>query len=322
MGLGTRLGGYYYRENLSKLLMQLDAVNDDIESLAATLEVNVSQILMQLDVFNDDVEWVATTTGKNISKLFIQLDAVNDYTKLVAATIEIKIFLLFIQLDAVQRLAIIEQAEITKRYCGDGVWYRVAYMNMSNPSQQCPSAWREYNTGEFRVCGRPNSTILLEVVLPSFSLVILYIDSKVCGRVIAIQVGTPNAFYTNQEINDTYLDGVSITNGSPRKHIWSYVGSLYQNGCQCDVQPPSFVGNNYYCETSRPTNHSEIEHEFSGSGEQCNHEGTCCTGTNTPPWLSVSLPSPTNDDLEVRICGDQSTDNEDTPIELLEIFVQ
>ena len=27
--------------------------------------------------------------------------------------------------------------------CGDGLWYRVAYLNMSDPSQQCPSAWRE-----------------------------------------------------------------------------------------------------------------------------------------------------------------------------------
>ena len=27
--------------------------------------------------------------------------------------------------------------------CGDGVWYRVAHLNMSDPSQHCPSAWRE-----------------------------------------------------------------------------------------------------------------------------------------------------------------------------------
>ena len=57
-------------------------------------------------------------------------------------------------------------------------------------------------------------------------------------------------------------------------------------------------------------------------GEQCSHEGTCCTGANTPPWFSVSLRSPTNDDIEVRIMGTESTTNEDTPIELLEIYVQ
>ena len=53
----------------------------------------------------------------------------------------------------------------------------------------------------------------------------------------------------------------------------------------------------------------------------CSHEGTCCTGTNTPPWFSVNLSSPTSDDIEVRIMGTESTDNEDTPIALLEIYV-
>ena len=56
-------------------------------------------------------------------------------------------------------------------------------------------------------------------------------------------------------------------------------------------------------------------------GQQCDHEGTCCT-TKSPPWFSVELPNPTNDDIEVRICGDEGTDNEDTPIELLEIYIQ
>ena len=36
--------------------------------------------------------------------------------------------------------------------CGDGLWYRVAYINMSDPSQQCPSAWREYTSDGIRVC--------------------------------------------------------------------------------------------------------------------------------------------------------------------------
>ena len=27
--------------------------------------------------------------------------------------------------------------------CGTGLWWRVAYLDMTEPSQQCPSAWRE-----------------------------------------------------------------------------------------------------------------------------------------------------------------------------------
>ena len=43
--------------------------------------------------------------------------------------------------------------------CGGSTgWRRVAYLNMSDPSQQCPSVWREYTTSH-RVCDRrSNST--------------------------------------------------------------------------------------------------------------------------------------------------------------------
>ena len=38
--------------------------------------------------------------------------------------------------------------------CGGSTgWRRVAYLNMSDPSQQCPSVWREITTPH-RVCGR------------------------------------------------------------------------------------------------------------------------------------------------------------------------
>ena len=36
--------------------------------------------------------------------------------------------------------------------CGEGLWHRVAYLNMSNSSQQCPSAWREYNSSGIKLC--------------------------------------------------------------------------------------------------------------------------------------------------------------------------
>ena len=38
-------------------------------------------------------------------------------------------------------------------------------------------------------------------------------------------------------------------------------------------------------------------------------------------WLSRELPKPTSDDIEVRICGDEGTDNERTPVELVEVYV-
>ena len=49
--------------------------------------------------------------------------------------------------------------------CGDGPWHRVAYLNMSDPSQQCPSAWREYTE-----C--VHDQLLLEEVVPVLSIVL------------------------------------------------------------------------------------------------------------------------------------------------------
>ena len=46
---------------------------------------------------------------------------------------------------------------LTQPACGPGLWWSVAYLNMTDPSQQCPPAWREYNTSGVRACGRPDN---------------------------------------------------------------------------------------------------------------------------------------------------------------------
>ena len=216
--------------------------------------------------------------------------------------------------------------------CGGGTWYRIAYLNMSDSSQQCPPAWRNYNISGVRACGRPFTS---RESCSSTTYITGRLYSKVCGRVIGYQVVSPDAFLPDGGINQAYADGVSITYGQPRTHIWSYVGGYTDflessNTCPCtysnSTPPPKFVGDNYYCESA---NEAELE-TFAGQffamdklwdGQQCDHEGTCCTA-KSPPWFSVELPNPTNDDIEVRICGDEGTNNEDTPIELLEIYIQ
>ena len=77
--------------------------------------------------------------------------------------------------------------------CGDGLWHRVAYLNMSDPSQQCPPAWREYNTSGIRACGRPVSSSGISYPATLYPTNKQY--SRVCGRVIGYQVGTPDGFY-------------------------------------------------------------------------------------------------------------------------------
>ena len=217
--------------------------------------------------------------------------------------------------------------------CGEGIWIRIAYLNMTDTSQQCPSAWRLYSGDQYRACGRPVSG---SQTSPATFYTTNRQYSKVCGRVTAIQFASPDGFHPVNGINSVYMDGVSITYGSPRNHIWTFVSSYSEmatgsNACPCvrdsssGTRPQSFVGSNYYCESGNPGQDWQgqlFPNDKLWDGEQCSHEGTCCTGNNTPPWFSVNLGCPTSDDIEVRIMGTEGTDNEDTPIELLEIYVQ
>ena len=89
---------------------------------------------------------------------------------------------------------------------------------------------------------------------------------------------------------------------------------------------PQFIGDNYQCESGNPfNNRSRSSGQFFSNDPLWNgqqYEGTCCAGTNSPPQFSVQLPAPTTHVIEVSICLDQGTNNEDTPVELIEIYVQ
>ena len=221
--------------------------------------------------------------------------------------------------------------------CGPGQWHQVASLNMSDPSQQCPSAWIEYNTDGVRACGIQTS--INEGCLGTFYTTSRQY-SRVCGRAIGYQVGSTDAFgwdATNKPLDSYYVYGVSITHGFPRNHIWTYAAGCSEGGysnqalnCPCskpnhagNTPAPSFVGNNYYCESGNPTNSwGTFYHLYSGDplwdGEQC--EGECCSNGKSPPWFSVELPNPTTNDIEVRIClGDLE---DDSPIHLLELYIQ
>ena len=227
---------------------------------------------------------------------------------------------------------------VTNQNCGDGQWNRIVYLDMSNPSHECPRGWRGYE-GSVRCCGRPVSVRAScpAVFFPSNG----YQYSRVCGRAKGYQQGSPDGFASDdtgepqETIDGLYVDGVSITHGNPRTHIWTFAAGLLENGntatnnrhrCPCDngQDPPDFIGDNYFCETGD----HEITHNLTKffkddplwDGQNC-FQSTCCN-FHSPPWFHVGLPQPTTDSIEVRICGDQSTGDEDTPIALLEIYVQ
>uniref|UniRef100_A0A1X7SR68 Uncharacterized protein n=1 Tax=Amphimedon queenslandica TaxID=400682 RepID=A0A1X7SR68_AMPQE len=209
---------------------------------------------------------------------------------------------------------------------------------MTLATVNCPSGLRYYQSGGVRVCGRAISSVGSCTSVQFSSNGISY--SQVCGRVTGYQYGSPDAvqnYYgsNHNNLNADYVDGFSITRGSPRQHVWTLVGGVGEtnsdpnNNCPCATgslqQVQSFIGDHYFCE-------SGITAMWTGQlytsdplwdGQNCGSaESPCC---NVPgiPWFHRDYGNTTtNDYIELRVCGDESTANEDTPVSYYEIYVK
>ena len=154
-----------------------------------------------------------------------------------------------------------------------------------------------------------------------------------CGRARGYQKGSPDAF-DGSTIDSTYVDGLSITHGNPHQHIWTYAVGLTDSGnqpagnCPCVVTlgqtSPSFVGSNYYCESGVLDYYSANSYYFSDllwDGAGCSASNTCCSNTDQP-WFHHQLSNITQDDIEVRICGNQAFSDESVLVDILELYIQ
>ena len=224
------------------------------------------------------------------------------------------------------------------RSCGGvtGRWMGVAGLDMTNSSHQCPSGLMEHIYSGKRTCVRIETSTGCSSINNFITPGVEY--SSVCGRVIGYQYGTPEAFSSSTSVDYKYVDGVSLTHGDPRQHIWTFaaaqdeVGTSPSSICPCTntnqaaqaTPPPAFVGNDYFCDTG-----SEEERQliFYGDdplwdGAGCGPLNTCCS-FNTPPWFYKQLPQSTSDDIEMRVCRSSNPiTNEDIAIEIVEVYVQ
>ncbi|XP_019862364.1 PREDICTED: uncharacterized protein LOC109590981 [Amphimedon queenslandica] len=133
--------------------------------------------------------------------------------------------------------------------CGSGGgWTRLAYLNTTDPTENCPSGFRLYQSGGVRACGRATSIL-------------------------------------------------------------------------------SFIGNDYFCESGNPATSDTWQSILYGTdplwdGEGCGSlEGNCCNATGIP-WFNKVLGTTTTDYLELRVCGDEGTANEDAPVSFYELYVK
>ena len=219
------------------------------------------------------------------------------------------------------------------RSCGGvtGGWMRVADLDMTNSSHQCPRGLQQRTDAGRRTCIPVMSRDCSSV---NFSAAEGY--SRVCGKIIGYQVGAPDTFgsHLNSSV-DSYIDGVSLTHGQPRQHIWSFAAGLDEVGsepyfnCPCTnsgtAVPPPFVGNDsYFCDTGSKQRYQRgvfYNEDPLWDGAGCGPLNTCCS-FNNPPWFHKLLPQPTTDDIEMRVCKNDNPSNEDIAIETIELLVQ
>ena len=214
----------------------------------------------------------------------------------------------------------------------EGGWTRLAYLDMNDSTVDCPPGFMLNVTAGIRSCGRPDGKgSCSSIKFPSNN--ISY--SEVCGRVKGYQYGSPEALDTGTDsIDSYYAEGISITQGYPRKHVWTLIAGRYEisstlGDCPCNIppgpQPPSFVGDHYFCESGNPTgNHQYIVHTDDPlwDGEGCgNHEGNCCSTRPGLPWFYRSLTA-TTDYIELRDCASYNASNENVFISLYEIYIK
>uniref|UniRef100_A0A1X7UP00 Fibrinogen C-terminal domain-containing protein n=1 Tax=Amphimedon queenslandica TaxID=400682 RepID=A0A1X7UP00_AMPQE len=219
--------------------------------------------------------------------------------------------------------------EELRELCGSrGGWTRLAYLNMSDSTVNCPSGFRLYQSGGVRACGRPVTSIggCVSVQFPSNG--ISY--SQICGRVTGYQYRSTDARVNSNNLDYYYVDGVSITRGSPRQHVWTLIAGWTdsQASCNCNekLQP---VGYHYYCESGNPTNDADRPILFTGDplwdGQSCGvYEEACCSAPAAgAPWFHRDYGNTTTTDyIELRVCADEGTDNEDVTVGLYEIYVK
>ena len=305
-------------------------VRSDFEEFQSTLSKDLESVFLAIN-----------TTQNNFFQLYAQLfEELN-------ATLRSDIRVLQSTLSEELKTQVNETVAYSLHPTSGTFWRRIAYLDMTDPSHFCPPAWRELTTPK-RTCARTTDRSGCDsAVFPASG----YRYSRVCGRIRAYQCGSTEAFNTDtSDINGFYVDGVSITHSKPRQHVWSFAVGYSESAsgsfaCPChsgwigasiplyiDRRIPSFVGDDYFCDTGADTYTYPPQCDLNTGvgiltddplwdGEGCAPTSNCCE-FNNPPWFCKTLPQPTTDDLEVRLCSGGSTRGyEDTPIELIEIYV-
>ena len=211
--------------------------------------------------------------------------------------------------------------------CGSGGgWTRLAYLDMTDATQNCPSGFSLYQSGGVRACGKQtldNSCVSVQFSSHNINY------SQVCGRVTGYSYGSIDALNTR----GVDFEGVSITRGSFRQKVWSFIAGNREVGsstksCPCNngssVYVPASIGNNYFCESGVPGPSSPSQILYTSDplwdGQGCGSDETACCNVPGIPWFHRDYGNTTTDYIELSLCTNHH--DEDSPVSYYEIYVK
>lgn len=209
-------------------------------------------------------------------------------------------------------------------------WIKLLDFNLErNSSTPCPGNWTKGVKSEITHCTVTGLTDCASAFFNTPSSSLQY--TEVCGRIKGYQIGLTNAFFravrtspAPSGIESSYLDGVSITCGDPKTHVWSFAAGYTssQGGntatsyrCPCSingtVDVSSLVQSHYFCDSGVSSGQQPMAEIFYANNPlwddaTCLPDGGCCRQSR---YFWRNLIQPTCNSLEVRLCHDKGVSN-------------
>ena len=215
--------------------------------------------------------------------------------------------------------------------CGGitGGWMRIANIDTTQ-GDDCPSGWSKITQPRLLCRGSGDAAGCYSAYFSNSKAEY----NSICGKLRGYQKGSTGAFSTSlHSLDSQYLDGVSITVGAPRKHVWSYAAgysktAANRGNCPCapsGISPPLFIQDHYYCESGNPGGGNVVDRYFETDplwdGHGCPTGDECCY-TLGAPWFYRHFTEPEGGAVEVRICHDEPYSTEATLLEQVQLYIQ
>jgi hypothetical protein len=158
--------------------------------------------------------------------------------------------------------------------------------------------------------------------------------TRIAGRIEALARGDLEAFSVGvaASLDNTYVDGVSITVGDPRTHVFTLgVGSAGGAGacpCGAGVPAPAYVGEGMLCE-DRPASGdvdsaatADEAFDLDNALFDDDARNAACNQSFVPNEFDITLPAPSTGPIEVRVMVDGDDPHEAILLQRLDISVR